>query len=900
MGLTWCPRLTCAHALTALFAVLVPSLAHGAASAPPAIAFYMGTGAADRPPVEALSVFEEVVLPPAKVNDAELSALRQKGVAVLARLSSADVSAAGGAAGAALLATLEKRGFAGMVFDGRDDRTSAAAQTLLFEARRRAPGSRLYFWGRTKHIPEVAAAISGFVTDGVFTGGTPIDAGEDTGPALVDDLEGVRRLAELLAARGRYRFPIVVVERVPNGQREQARGIARTLVERGFVPWVVQGGATLGIGLKEWIPRRILALYDSAEEPELVSTLVHRLAAMPLEYLGYVVEYHDVSGGMPQGDLSARYAGLVSWFTDDEMAQPRAYENFLAEQLRRGLRIAMLGRAGFRPTSTLLSRMSLQEVNRRVMPPVTIAQSGAMIGFEARPLPLSRDLPTWLPRSGDVHLDLRDSAGIRLAPVLTAHWGGLALDPYVLSPGVEGRSRWIVDPFTFLSRALDLEPIPVPDITTENGRRLLFIHIDGDGFPSLVEMPGPQRFSGTLIKRDFLERYPFPTTVSIIEGDLNPTEGIYPQLSAKLEPIAKDIFAMPNVELASHAYSHPFDWGRASRGETMRAGARDPLHYNIPGYKYSAAREVSGSLRYINERLAPSGKQARVMLWSGSAFPAADALKDVHDNRFFNMNGSAVELPNESPALSQVPSLGRMVGPYLQVYAQAQNENVYTNEWRSRFYGFRDVIDIFKFTEAPRRLKPINIYYHFYSGTKPAAITALHEVYRYAMDQDTMPIVVSEMCSKAADFFRVSLTRRLEGSWEIRGLGALRTVRLDKRLGWPAVGDSIGVVGVEDSPSGRYVALSGSQMATLALQSKKPTDPHLVYANAPLLSWSVDRGRVKFRLKGHMPVVMAVGGCSPSDGGGVSGARVRVDGGKRQVQLSFAGTDTREVTLSCR
>jgi polysaccharide biosynthesis protein PelA len=867
-----------------------------AAQALPAIAFYRG----ERAPIEALSVFDQVVLSPAKLNDAEMAALNERQVEVIARLGGPEIAAAQQpAARAALLDSLDKRGFAGLLLDGRDDKTSELAETLLFEARRRKPGARLYFWGKTRHIPEVAAAVSGFVTDGVFTGGTPSDGSEDIGPVQVDDLEGVRRLAELLAARGKYRFPMVVVERVPNGQREQARGIARTLVERGFVPWVVLGGGTLGIGLKEWVPRKILALYDGQEEPDLPATVVHRLAAMPLEHLGYALDYHDISGGMPTGDLGVRYAGIVSWFTDDEMAQPRAYENFLAEQLRRGLRIAMLGRPGFRPTTALLGRMSLQEINRRITLPVTIHQAGSMIGYEARPLPLGRDLPTWQPRGGDVHLELRDSAGLRLTPVMTGHWGGMALDPYLLSMGYEGRTRWIVDPFSFFTRALDLEPIPVPDFTTENGRRLLFIHIDGDGFPSMVEMPGPQRFSGQLIRKEFLERYPFPTTVSIIEGDTS-AEGMYPQLSAKLEQVAREIFALPNVELASHAFSHPFDWGRAARGETMEKGSRDPVHYAIPGYKYSAAREVGGSIKYINERLAPPNKPARVFLWSGSALPGVDALKEIAANRLYNMNGGPAELPNESPVLSQVPGLGRFVGGFLQVYAQAQNENVYTNEWRSRYYGFRDVVNMFRFTETPRRLKPIDVYYHFYSGTKPAAITALHEVYQYVRREDTMPIVVSEMVAKASDFYRVTLTRRLEGTWEIRGLGALRTLRLDKRLGWPAVGDSIGVVGVDDGPSGRYVALSGAPTATLALAPKKPTDPHLAYANATLQSWSVDRSRVRFRLRGHVPVVMALGGCNPSGGVDAPGARVRVDASKRTVQLSFGGQDTREVSISCR
>src|SRR6185295_6201982 len=146
-------------------------------------------------------------------------------------------------------------------------------------------------------------------------------------------------------------------------------------------------------------------------------------------------------------------------------------------------------------------------------------------------------------------------------------------------------------------------------------------------------------------------------------------------------------------------------------------------------------------------------------------------------------------------------------------------ENVYTNEWHGPFYGFRRVIGSFKYTDSPRRLKPIDIYYHFYSGTKLASINALHDVYQYAASQETLQVFVSELCARIDDWFHVNLARRLDGNWELRGGGSLRTVRLDKRLGWPNIVDSQEVIAVEDIPQGRYVALSGAPSTILALQA---------------------------------------------------------------------------------
>lgn len=865
----------------------------------PAIAFYPFGGL----PLDELAWFDEVVLDPGKVTDAELAALKQRqaGVRPLALVTGDPPAGASGAALTDRLDALGRRGFLGFLFDGRTSQNPPALDALITEARKRFPDATLYFRGPPGRLPALSRVLSGYVAEGVFTE-APAGDGDLSPPVVLDDLESVPKVAALVEVRRRYRFPFIVLERVPVGHREQARGIARTLADRGFIPHVTVGGRGLGISQRESIPRRILALYDSEEEPDLASTVVHRTLAMPLEYFGYVVDYVDVRGKLPGGDLASRYAGVVSWFSDDDMPQPRTYESWLEALIASGVRVAMLGRPGFQPTSTLLGRLGVMSSGRRLKGPMTIVSSGKMIGHEANPAPIMRGLLNWRANARDleVHLELRDSAGEQVTPVMTGYWGGAALDPYVVDRGLEGRQRWIVDPFNFLARALDLEPMPVPDFTTENGRRLLFIHIDGDSFHSMAEIPG-KLYGPQVIQREFLEKYPFPTTVSIVEGIMS-AQGTHPHLAPTLEPIAREIFKLPNVELASHGFAHPFDWARAARGETgVSAITNDPVFLPIPGYKYSAAREIGGSMRYINEKLAPKDKIANVFLWTGAALPGPDAMKEIVENKFYNMNGGNGELPIDAPKLSMVPSLGRFVNGALQVYAQAHNENVYTNEWRGPFYGFRRVIDMFRFTETPYRLKPINIYYHFYSGTKLAGINALRDIYDYVAELDTMPIVVSEMCTKVHDFHDVQLARRLDGAWQIRNYGTLRTVRLDKRLGWPNLVDSSNVAGAEDSGPGRYVALAPGEQAVLALQANRPTLPHLVSANAQVVSWQRDRETVKFQLRGHQPVELTIGGCTPSGStsGGAS-ARLRVDAGKKQARLTFSASDTREVTLSCR
>src|SRR3546814_12748389 len=62
------------------------------------------------------------------------------------------------------------------------------------------------------------------------------------------------------------------------------------------------------------VPRTILALYDGKTEPQLRFSNVHQLAAMPLNYPGLTVEFHDIRKGLPEvsgpRDLRGPLVGL--------------------------------------------------------------------------------------------------------------------------------------------------------------------------------------------------------------------------------------------------------------------------------------------------------------------------------------------------------------------------------------------------------------------------------------------------------------------------------------------------------------------------------------------------------------------------------------------------------------
>ena len=155
----------------------------------------------------------------------------------------------------------------------------------------------------------------------------------------------------------------------------------------------------------------------------------------------------------------------------------------------------MVGRPGFPLDAAMLLGWACSSSGRGALdaPGRRSPAATSAVGFEAEPLATGRDLLALRARPGlpgmEVHLELVDGEGGRAHPMLTTPWGGLALDPFVVEPGLEGRTRWILEPFVFLARALDLPPLPMLDATTENGRRIFTSHIDGDGFVSVSEMP---------------------------------------------------------------------------------------------------------------------------------------------------------------------------------------------------------------------------------------------------------------------------------------------------------------------------------------------------------------------------------------------------------------------------
>jgi len=759
-----------------------------------------------------------------------------------------------------LVAPLWEKGYRGFFLDTMDSyqlisidpAVRAAQEAGLVRAvealKARFPEARLIVNRGFEVLPAIRHLVSAVAAESLYAGWDHAQRRH----VEVSETDRQWLSQQLARARDALRLPAIAIDYVPPGQREAARATARRIAALGITPYVTDPElATIGVGTIEVLPRRVLVLHDAPADQDPVYSDPHRFLAMPLQYLGYRVELWNINERPPPtGPLADRYAGVVGWFNSGSSGTKVDLGGWIRGAREQGLRLAFFNNFGVPLDGGLGSLLGVSVLGGRVEAPLRIVARDPMIGHEIEPTPNRGDLQT-LAVNEPVErlLQLADARGTRFDAAAITSWGGFVLAPFaVVELRVKDQHRWAIQPIRFLRQALALPEMPVPDPTTEAGRRLLLIHVDGDGFASRAELPGAPLASEVML-REFIARYPVPHTISVIQGE-TAASGVYASQSPALEDVARRIFAMPNVEIASHSYSHPFNWRAALAGRT-------DARYNlaVPDYTPTLEAEIVGSARYIDSRLAPPGKRTTVFLWTGDCVAPAEAIQLSWESGLLNMNGGDTTISRSNPSWTAVAPLSVRKNGWLQVLAPNQNENVYTNLWTGPFYGYERVIETFELTDRPYRFKPVNIYYHTFAATKPASIAALRKVYDWAQRQPLFPVHASEYIRKVADFedFVVARSVTAPGSWKLVGDGALQTVRapagLASQIDWQA---SRGVAGVRAGVDGTYVHLVGPVAhVVLATGAQAPGGPMVVEANGRIEAFERDGAGMRFRFSPH-------------------------------------------------
>lgn len=654
-------------------------------------------------------------------------------------------------------------------------------------------------------------------------------------------------------------IPVIAIDYATNS--DEARAQSLLLAQEGFIPYVSDHDLNRLGPARPAIHKRHVLVFHDLPESQIDQSAAHRRLGILLERLGLVPVYRSTLQPPLQEPLDDRYAGVVIWW--ETSAKRPGFCRWLSAWQSAELPVVTFG---LTPTSAQCK--NLMHSRRAALPTGNLKTSPghpSMGNFESKRLPTVALGP--LPQSSSANnwLTVTDITGTSFSPVYTHAKGGVAVAPFIFEIGPDEEAFWLFDPFSFLKQGLHLADFPAIDSTTETGRRILTAHIDGDGLVSRAELPGSP-LSSEAIQRRILKVFDVPHTISVIEAETSP-DGLYPQVSNEAEASARDIFRMDNVEVASHSYSHPFFWRVVEGGRGIGPNLDDTLYgysLDIPGYTPSLTREINGSVNYINERLTPANKPVSVFLWTGDARPGSEALRITRELGLINVNGGDTHpLPYDSELAGVWPD-ALPAGDELQVYAPTMNENLYTDLWTGPFYGFRNVIDTFKILEANNRLKPIGIYYHFYSGTKPEALRALEEVYQYALSQLVTPLHLSDYAKRVQGQYYSALLQPDENSYRWRGIRPPSTVRISQDY-YPDMALSYGVAGFHDTGSLRFVHLTGDD-PLLVLSRNPPSGPVLDSANAQLVEWQRSRRnsrwQVLLELEGYQSLEFNLSGTS--------------------------------------
>ncbi len=679
----------------------------------------------------------------------------------------------------------------------------------------------------------------------------------------------------------------IVIDYLPASDREAQKRAAKRLLDEGYTPYV-SDGLLYEFGVSTVVPvsKRVLGIYDGNVN-RMVTSQCHRMLAMPIEYYGYVPECVDIrTMDFEHLDMS-RYASVIIWVEESSYPQRPEVSEWLKGQVNK-VPLLFLGTLPSSPS--LLERLGILDNGQLSKEIRQIKGKSWTDGYYPATFSPFEPHKAWIPSRNDVEslIVYEDNNDKSSTLLFKAPWGGAFLAPYPVTNLANNKENWLVDPFRLFEQILRLPTIPVADVTTESGRRILTAHVDGDGFPSKAWFPG-NPYTAEVLYTHVFKKFQLPQTISIIQGEIGPT-GLYPKESAAMEKVARKIFKLDNIEVASHTYSHPFIWDFSDGSRNDQYG--DNLA--IPGYSVDYYKEIIGSRDYINEKLTPDNKKVAMILWSGRADPTEEILNISENANLLNVNGGNTYVVNGDENYAQVSPTIAWYPTAVQVYAPVINENLYTNLWVEHHDGFGRAIETFKILGNPRRLKTIAIYYHMYSGAYPASLKAVTNVYDWALKQDTTPLYLSEYARRARTLYETGIAKTLDGAWQITSSG-VKSVRFPNSLGYPSTKQ---IAGWNDGPDGKYLILSQSR-SVIEPKNTPFNDLHLKSANGQILQWYRRGKEIDWKIKAHQPLQMQIVGakqCQSTAGSSVKVKKLR----SNVISVTTTSFGTFSGTLRCQ
>jgi len=590
------------------------------------------------------------------------------------------------------------------------------------------------------------------------------------------------------------------------------------------------------------VRRHVIVLVGSPHPDGETEDVAHQLLELPLNHCGMVVRRHSIDAGPPPAAWLEDTRAVVTHFDTAAKANDWLWPWLEKAVARHKLRVIHFGeltpleQGGNKRLRRWLAQRGLSYDNRFLRDAARILvryRSRESCAFEAdaRSRTAHRG-PRNVSRRNRVWVETRDRfrPDDARAPVVTGPWGGLALDPWAVTNGGANQDRrWHIDPFLFFREALGLDGVPAPHPAVLNGRRMWFLHIDGDGFESLSTVRH-NTYAAEVMLDDVLLRYKLPFTVSIIVRSLTPDYAV--EKPTRAMGLARRILNLPRVEPASHGVLHPLRWRRDLKPTDP---PRTIMWYDgLENYTYSQLNEVKESVRFVNERLMEGDRRCALMLWTGDTIPREDAIAAAGEVGCLNLNGGEFRWDRWNDSVGFVSPWSRRVGDALQVYAGATNENMFDGFFTTMPGAFAQIDQTIERTGSPRILKPANIYIHFYSAERPPRLRALHKlIRRWALREPTAPVFASTYCRAVLSAVETARTRKIPEGWLLRDFGDCRTARLDEEPRDVDFTRSRGLLGARRIRNSLYVHLAATD-ATVVLAADPPPAPHVEEANCLL------------------------------------------------------------------
>ncbi|MDK2956417.1 MAG: polysaccharide biosynthesis protein PelA [Desulfovibrionales bacterium] len=607
--------------------------------------------------------------------------------------------------------------------------------------------------------------------------------------------------------------------------------------------------------------RTILVFYNSESGQTPLENTFREGFAFVANYLGMTLQYRDVAKRpLPSDEEMAGVRGIVTSFVAGGMGAPEAYLRWLLRQMDHGRPVLLLGGLGAledkdgRPVDLELPKEIFRKLGLEFQPDFLANQSllhytfanKTLTGFE-RPLPVFPPVYEHfapLPEADPwILVGRRDKPNAQSALVATSPAGGLAMWEYVYwEDPISYAHQWYIDPFSLLRKSLQWEGVPALTPTTVSGLRVAVSHVDADGFGGYSEV-NKTAYCGQVVIQQIFSRYNFPITASLIQAEVDPELSGSPDLLKA----ARDLMRMDNIEPASHTYSHPFYWDPEDENKVKlyqdKLGV-DQYGVHVEGYRFNATMEIVESTSWISKVVDPPDKPCSVLLWSGDCEPTAEQVRLCQEHGLLNMNGGDTVYDAAHNSLFGVSPLYQPFGDAIQVLTGQANDNILTNDWTGPFFAYRNIIETMRRTGAPRRLAPIDIYYHFFSGEKFASLQALRDVYQWTMAQPVAPMFTSAYIRMVLDFVKARISRRPDGAWIIENYGECASLRIPAGF-LPDLPRCQDVQGYFASPEGIFVHLEPGGRAVVFLSHTDGSAPHLQWATGVVRRFSVHEREIR-------------------------------------------------------